>query len=373
MFPEISKAAEKLKEFFNGVFSAVPLEKAKAFFDEYTEKYTEKQRIAAIGGFLAVLLAAGCFLLADGGEAPAEPNRDIPIYIKVRSGMNAKEIGEELKRHGIVNSKYEFWLKAKFNGYESKFIAGSYEFRKGMEVQEVLDKLVRGEATECKFVIPEGFTVLDIAKRLEEEGIIADRGDFLDQAEHYAPLKYMEESPEALYRAEGFLFPATYTMDIDVGTAEILDVMTHTFDQRLTPSMRRRAREMDLSIYELVTLASLVEKEARYEEDRPIIAQVFFKRLKLDMPLQSDATLQYLMDAPKEDVSIEDTKIDSPYNTYQHKGLPPGPVANPGTESMEAVLYPADTDYLYFVADREGHNHYSYTYEEHLRIVEQVR
>jgi len=128
-----------------------------------------------------------------------------------------------------------------------------------------------------------------------------------------------------------------------------------------------------LSLYDLAILASLVEKEVRYPEDRAVVAQVFFKRLQLNMPLQTDASLQYLMDAPKEDVSIEDTQIDSPYNTYQHAGLPPGPVANPGMEAIEAVLNPADTDYLYFVADRQGHNHYSSTYDEHMELVNQYR
>lgn len=150
-------------------------------------------------------------------------------------------------------------------------------------------------------------------------------------------------------------------------------MMSEDFDTRLTPELRARAQEMNLSIHDLITLASLVEKEARYAEDRPIIAQVFFKRLKLGMPIQSDTTLQYLMNAPKEDVSIKDTKIDSPYNTYQNKGLPPGPIASPGMAAIKAVLYPADTDYLYFVADRQGHNHYSTNYADHQVIVEQVR
>ena len=152
-----------------------------------------------------------------------------------------------------------------------------------------------------------------------------------------------------------------------------MKMMAEDFDTRLTPELRQQAAEKGLSIHDLVTLASLVEKEARYDEDRPIIAQVFFKRLQMGMPLQSDTTLQYLMAGPKEDVSIEDTKIDSPYNTYQHAGLPPGPIASPGMKSILAVLNPASTDYLYFVADRQGHNHYSQTYDEHLAIVEQVR
>ena len=162
-------------------------------------------------------------------------------------------------------------------------------------------------------------------------------------------------------------------MEDELSAKEILSLMTNDFDTRMTAGLRARAKEMDLSIYELVILASLVEKEARYDEDRPIIAQVFLKRLKMNMPLQSDTTIQYLLDAPKEDVTYADTEIDSPYNTYQHYGLPPGPIASPGMDAIEAVLYPADTDYLYFVADRQGHNHYSKTYDEHLEIVERVR
>jgi UPF0755 protein len=137
--------------------------------------------------------------------------------------------------------------------------------------------------------------------------------------------------------------------------------------------MREQAVKIDLSIYELITLASLVEREVRFPEDRAIVAQVLLKRLRMNMPLQTDATLQYLMETPKEEVSIADTEIDSPYNTYQHVGLPPGPIANPGMASIEAVLHPADTDYLYFVADRQGHNHYAHTYEEHLNLVNKYR
>lgn len=153
----------------------------------------------------------------------------------------------------------------------------------------------------------------------------------------------------------------------------ILKMMADDFDHRLTPELRARAQEQDISIHDLITLASLVEKEALYAEDRPIIAQVFFKRLKLGMPLQSDTTLQYLLDGPKEDVSIKDTQIDSPYNIYQIKGLPPGPIASPGMAAIKAVLYPADTDYLYFVADRQGHNHYSKNYSDHEAAVNQFR
>ena len=189
----------------------------------------------------------------------------------------------------------------------------------------------------------------------------------------FAPYRYMEQTASATYQAEGFLFPDTYEIEPGMTARDILLMMARNFDERLTEDMRRRAADRGLSVFDLVILASLVEKEARFEEDRAIIAQVFLERLRIGMPLQSCATIQYLLNAPKEDVSYADTEIESPYNTYQHMGLPPGPVANPGLASIEAVLSPANTNYLYFVADREGHHHYSRSYSDHLMLVEQVR
>ena len=222
--------------------------------------------------------------------------------------------------------------------------------------------------------IPYGKTATygDIAKRLGDAGIV-DEKEFLKKAEKFRPYDYIEKHDDTFYACEGFLFPDTYVLKSDYDVDSILKEMASDFDQRLTPKLRARAKQMNLSIYELVTLASLVEKEAKFEEDRPKVAQVFLKRLKIGMPLQSDTTFQYLRDDPKEDLSLADTKVDSPYNTYQHKGLPPGPIASPGMAAIEAVLYPADTDYLYFVADRDGHNHYSTNYADHEAIVEEVR
>ena len=229
-----------------------------------------------------------------------------------------------------------------------------------------------GEKQFVRFTIPEGFGVKEIAERLYNLDLV-DKDEFLKAAADFTPYDYMRKRQNVFYAAEGFLFPDTYNVESDIEIEEILELMAKTFDDKLTPVMRSRAERMGLSIYDLITLASLVEREVRFPEDRPIVAQVLLKRLKLNMPLQTDATLQYLMEVPKEEVSIADTQIDSPYNTYQHTGLPPGPIANPGMASIEAVLHPADTDYLYFVADRSGHNHYANTYEEHLNLVNKYR
>ncbi|MDY4475268.1 endolytic transglycosylase MltG [Mitsuokella sp.] len=342
-----------------------------AFFREMSWK---KGLVAAI---LVILLAGGisCLYLFGGSPSAkrASFDADQSIYVMVKPGMNANDIAAELVDLGVIDSKMRFWWLTRVHGYGSQIKTGTYAFQANMDEETVLQKLVAGDTTVIRFTIPEGFSVREIAKRLADAGLV-DEQEFLAQAKDFAPYPYMKKQPHVQFAAEGFLFPDTYELHGDAATPEgIMKMMAEDFEQRLTPEMRQQAAAMNLSIHDLITLASLVEKEARYDEDRPIIAQVFFKRLSLGMPLQSDTTLQYLMAAPKEDVSIEDTKIDSPYNTYQVTGLPPGPIANPGLKSIEAVLHPAATDYLYFVADRQGHNHYSTNYADHEAIVEQVR
>ena len=328
----------------------------------------------AIAVVAAVLLGAGLFLAFGTSHTIERSDRDAGenIYMVVKPGTTASEISDRLMQLGVIDSRLRFWWLMKLQGDASKFKTGTYAFAPHMDEQAVLDKLVAGDTTVVKFTIPEGFGIKEIAKRLADEGLV-DEQEFLAEAKDFAPYDYMKKRPNVRYAAEGYLFPDTYVIHSDVSAEGIMKMMAEDFDTRLTPALRQQAAAKGLSIHDLITLASLVEKEARYDEDRPIIAQVFFKRLQMGMPLQSDTTLQYLMAGPKEDVSIADTKIDSPYNTYQHEGLPPGPIASPGMKSILAVLNPANTDYLYFVADRQGHNHYSQTYDEHLAIVEQVR
>lgn len=294
------------------------------------------------------------------------------IHVKITEGMTTSEIADILESKEIIDSSLKFRIVSRLRGYDGQMKPGTYIFFAGMDDEEVFAKLLSGEKYLVRFTIPEGFGVKEIAERLYSLDL-ADKEDFLKAAEDFAPYGYMRKRKDVRYAAEGFLFPETYSVESDTPIEDILRIMTEEFDKRLTPAMRERAKEMGLSLYDLTTLASLVEREVRYPEDRAIVAQVFLKRLKMNMPLQTDASLQYLMDAPKEDVTIKDTEIESPYNTYKHAGLPPGPIANPGIEAIEAVLNPADTDYLYFVADRKGHNHYSHTYDEHLALVNQYR
>ena len=338
----------------------------------FSDKMTWKRWTAA--AFLILLIVCGVSITMFGRthSTGSAAKGDAVIYLTVKSGMSAGDIGDELVRKGILDHKFLFLWEVRRTNAAASFKAGMYAMKPGMTTDEVLEKLTFGETTAARFTIPEGFGVREIAKRLSEEGLVNEE-EFLEKARTFVPYLYIEEKPEIRFACEGFLFPDTYELHEDADVESILNMMAKDFDERFTPDLRARAKKMNLTIFEVVTLASLVEKEARYEEDRPIIAQVFFKRLALGMPLQSDTTIQYLRDTPKEDLSLEDTKADSPYNTYRVRGLPPGPIASPGMAAIRAVLYPANTDYLYFVADRQGHNHYSTNYAEHQRIVEQVR
>ncbi|SHI69957.1 UPF0755 protein [Anaerovibrio lipolyticus DSM 3074] len=345
---------------------------AKASEEEIKKK--KRNIIIAVSGLMVVfVLFFGImfFSFRLGSPMNMDGKKDL-VYIHVAKGMSSADIGKELEKKGVISSTTKFWIATKLNGADSKFKVGTFALAKNMSAADALSVLINGNTVAVRVTIPEGYGVKDIAKRLDEYGVCTEK-EFLELAKDYAPYDYMEKHKDTVYRVEGFLFPDTYDFASDATAKDVMNRMIDEFDNKLTADMRKEAAARDISIYDLVTMASLVEKEARYEEDMPIISQVLWKRLNISMPLQSDATLQYVMAEIKEDVSIADTKIDSPYNSYQNYGLPPGPIASPGLKALKSALRPASTDYLYFVADRQGKNYYSNTYDEHLAIVSEVR
>ncbi|MDD4599775.1 MAG: endolytic transglycosylase MltG [Negativicutes bacterium] len=306
-----------------------------------------------------------------GMAKPAVLNTKDQAIIAVKPGMTANDIGELLYNEKIINSVIMFRVMAKFHNMESSLQAGEYAFSKNMSLDQIVTMLAKGQTTYRQITIPEGYNVDQIAKLIKQKGF-GDDTKFKKMAKIYTPYAYMTSSANASYKAEGYIFPNTYHIPRNTTEEQLLTLMVKEFDNQFTPTMRARAVELGLSVSDVITLASLVEKEAKLDGDRPIIAKIFMNRLKQDMPLQSCATIQYILGYPKPELSIEDTRIESPYNTYQHMGLPPGPIANPGGASINAVLYPSDADYLYFVADKEGAHHYSRTYQEHLDFIEKV-
>lgn len=343
--------------------------------DVFLSEFKERQQIpkaAVFGGLIlliVVIFSYGVFF--HGNRSGADDGDGQKVYVRIAPGMNAERIASLLKEEGVIDHDLMFRLAAKWSGSDGKFKTGDYQLKKHMENKEVLAMLVAGQTATLRVTIPEGYGVEQIAKTLAEKGIVKEK-DFCRAAEGFKSYDYMTTNKETKYRAEGFLFPDTYEIAGDFTAEDIMKMMVEQFDHELTPEMRTRAEEMGLTIRQLVILASLVEKEAQVEEDRPIIAQVFLNRIQKEMPLQSCATIQYILGNPKAELSVEDTKIESPYNTYLHRGLPPGPIANPGIASIKAVLYAEPVPYLYFVADKNGKHHFSVTYEEHLRAIDKV-
>jgi len=294
------------------------------------------------------------------------------FVILVKPGMVANDIGNLLYQKGAIKSILLFRIVSKVQGMENSLQPGQYAFSKNMTVQQIVAMLARGETSDEHITIPEGYTVEQIAKLIQEKHL-GDAGVFKKVAQNFVPYPYMvNNNSNVIYKAEGYMFPNTYRITKGNTEEQILGMMTLQFDKQFTESMRARAAEMGLSIKDVIILSSLVEKEAQLPSDRPIIAGVFLNRLKNNMPMQSCATIQYILGYPKAELSVQDTEISSPYNTYQHMGLPPGPISNPGIAAINAVLYPQNTDYVYFVADKQGAHHFSKTYEEHLIAIEQV-
>ena len=294
------------------------------------------------------------------------------IIITVEPGMTNADIATLLQNKKMINSPVFFRLQSKFARMERSLQAGEYEIVSGMSNWEIIDLFSKGQVRHKTLTIPEGFTIEQIAKKIEESGL-GSAEEFKKAAKDYAPYSYMETSNNnVIFKAEGFAYPSTYYLSPGSAEKEILAIMVKEFDTQLTEDIRQKAKDKNMSIRDLVNLASLVEKEAVFPEERPVIAGVFLKRLQIQMPLQSDTTIQYILGVQKKEISIADTKIDSPYNTYLYAELPPGPIASPSISTINAVLDPKQTNYLYFVADLEGHHHFTETYQDHLKEIERI-
>lgn len=330
-----------------------------------------KKKFVAAAAVVCMSVVAACSFLG-GSEPDPKIVDETPMYIRISSGMGAASIGEYLEEKQVISSQKFFLKRLRQSGKDVDIQSGTYKVHKGMKSDEVIELLVNGRVAAIRFTIPEGYNLQEMAKSLEKQGICKS-DDFLKAAKSYKGLEYVGKSSDIENPMEGYLFPDTYEVQPNARAEDIVKLMAETFDDRLTDDMRVAAGRYGLSIHEFVTLASLVEKEVMDDEDRPKVAQVFLKRLEMDMPVQSCATIQYLLKEPKEDLTFDDLKIESPYNTYEHLGLPPGPIASPGRKALEAAAHPSDTSYIYFVADRQGKTYYSETFDEHMEKVEKYR
>ncbi len=325
---------------------------------------------AIIGILATTILGFGVII----GWTLAQPvsSKGDAILVTIQSGTPAKRIAEDLEKQNLIKNAVVFRFVAKIQGLENSLQAGEYALSPAMSIRQILTMMSQGQTAYQQITIPEGYTVDQIAELLAEKKM-ASPTKFKALAKNFAPFPYMTANPNTQYSVEGFLFPDTYRLARGTSEEALLTMMVKQFDANLTSDYRQRADELGLSIREVIIMASLVEKEAKLSEEQPIIAGVFANRVKQNMPLQSCATIQYILGYPKAELTIQDTQIASPYNTYQNMGLPPGPIANPGAAAIKAVLFSAKTDYLYFVADKQGKHHFSSTYEGHLTAINQVQ
>jgi peptidoglycan lytic transglycosylase G len=316
--------------------------------------------------------------------APIDPDDSAKQVVTVAQGSTAADIGTDLQQRGLVRSGIVFRLAVEQAGVGSTLAAGEYELSRSMSTPEIIQVLARGQVKRgLVATIPEGWRSEQIADRLEATGV-SSRDEFLQAVGSPASVpgvSVLGDPPPR--RLEGYLFPETYEVTQRVPGTRAAELMVRMFQQRLSSGLRQT--DVNLTPYQVLTLASIVEREARQPSERALIASVYLNRLAADLPLQADPTVQYAVASRdgaqasaynywKTQLTEADLQFDSPYNTYVHDGLPPGPICNPGEASIQAVLQPARTDYLYFVAttDGSGTHLFARTLDEHNANVARV-
>lgn len=326
-----------------------------------------KRLYIAIGLFFVLVLLE--FYLFNRQASFSHGMGDIPQNIEITEGEGVKEIGQKLEDAQLVKSKYYFDYYIWKTGSRGKIKAGKYELKGTMTIPEIVQVLSLGEivSNEVRVTFPEGTSAQGMAEILTQKGF--DGNAFLADVKSgsgiTANYAFLKDAPKNS-NLEGFLFPDTYIFFKDAKPEEIADRMLQNFDEKLTPKMRQDIQSQGKNIFDVVTMASILEKEVRAADDMKIAGGIFWDRISAGMPLQSCATVAYVLGQEKKQYSIADTKTPSPYNTYLVKGLPPGPIDNPGMNSIIAAIYPTKTDYNYFLTDpASGKTIFSKTLEEH--------
>jgi UPF0755 protein len=323
-----------------------------------------------------------------------------PVTFSVLAGQTAAQIAQRLEEAGLIRDANIFRVLLRVQGVDTQLEVGDYQLRRNMSMAEIMAVLQHGRVATVTVTIPEGWRAEQIAELLKAHGL-ADPDEFLRLVRGEAgfepstgpstgsgrgsgqPYAFLSDQPASVTSLEGYLFPDTYELQADATAVDVLNRMLATFDERFTEEMRQQARQQGLSIHEAVTLASIVEREAQVPDERALISGVFHNRIKADMHLNADPTIQYALgyqaDAGqwwKRPLYLEDLTYDSPYNTYIYTGLPPGPICNPGLAALKAAVEPQATTYYYFVANDvagDGSHAFATTLEEHNANINKYR
>lgn len=315
---------------------------------------------------LVLIITAAVFLYWQNLNTPVNSAGKEQLFI-VNKGETAQQVALNLKKENLIRSAsyFEHYIKAG----ELIVLAGEYSLSPKLTTKEITKLLAAGEvlSQEKTITLIEGWNIKDMAAYLQEKKV-TPAASFISAAEK--PLSawkfdWLSDAPKGA-DLEGYLFPDTYRIAKDATAEQIINKLLSNFDKKLTPTMRAEIKQQGKTVYEIITMASVIEKEVRTPEDMKIVSGIFWDRIKYGIALQSDATLSYILDDKVGGHTIEQTKIDSPYNTYKYRGLPPGPIANPGLNAITAAVYPGFTEYVYFLSDpATGKTIYSKTLQEH--------
>ncbi len=302
--------------------------------------------------FIVVLGIGILFVWWQKATSLVDSKDNAPVIFIVPKGQSVKEIASNLKKEDLIKSKIAFFLYARFSGVGQKFQAGNFRLNRTMNTIEIAHELTLG-TTDIWITIIEGWRVEEIALALTKNLLIPET-EFLKFAQ------------------EGYMFPDTYLIPKGTTAKQITDIILKNFQEKVTSETIEKGRLQGLSLDEIITLASIIEREVKEDNDRRIIAGILLKRLKNGWPLQIDATIQYILGYQpdekswwKRNLTVEDLAIDSPYNTYINIDLPPGPICNPSLSSIKAVISPMTTKYWFYLSDKQGNIHYATTEEEH--------
>ena len=326
---------------------------------------TMKRNITFIAA--GVVILCGLYILIQLLTPLPVGNKNIEIEIP--KGTTFRQAAEIFSKEGVINDKNLFLFVGRISRIDRKIRAGYYSIYSSMNTLDLLRVLRKGQIIEYEITVVEGDSLREIADKLAEKGIV-DREDFRDLS---SDADFLSSYHIAAPTLEGYLFPDTYKIPKGMDPEDAIGMMINRMREKYSGKLAQKAAEIGLSEREVLTLASIIEKEAITDEERPLISAVYYNRLKKKMPLQADPTAIYGVKSSREKITAADVRRKTPYNTYMIKGLPPGPIASPGTKSIMAALYPANVPYLYFVSNNDGTHRFSVTAEEHEKAVKSYR
>jgi len=331
------------------------------------EHLVRKRNLFTIGTSCLIVLAL-VFLYIFFYPLPWGINKK-NTFVIVEKGDNLRKISQKLNSSGVEVNSPILSLSSKLLGIDRRIIPGRYDFQKGITLSRLLRKFYKNEVSGIEVTIPEGYNLNQIASLLKRE-IGLDSMLFVKTAADTSLIRRLGLDSRNL---EGFLFPDTYKLFWKMNPEKTIELMVDEFKKNIDISFLLQLRNFNFSLSQLVTLASLVESEARIDQERPLISAVYHNRLKIGMPLQCDPTVIYALGGLDRPLNHSDLDVNSPYNTYKHPGLPPGPINNPGKASILAALFPANVNYLYFVAKGDGSHIFSIDLEEHNRTIAKIK